>query len=402
MAYLVRDARSRSPYWYGVYLVVTAGGHRRWIRKSTKKRKRSEAKEILDAWQLTADRAAAGNLDQARIRKIVLETVERVTGKRIDSPTVAEWLERWIRTEKDAVAPGTLIRYEQIVRDFLSNIGALAQAPLEAVSADAILEFKERWLSGGRSPRTVNQTIKILKRPFNIALDEGLIDRNPVAAVRPIRTTTAKKDVFSPKQIQQLLEVAESDWKGMILAGYFTGGRLVDLARLTWGDINLSERTITFVQRKTGASVKIPVHPELYEYLLEFPKPDRPERPLFPTLFNKRGTGKSGLSMSFKRLMQRAGIDDGVARAKDGKLGRNVSRLSFHSLRHSFNSAMANADVPVEIRQKLTGHASQDMNKQYTHLELETVRRAVESISRLPARHTSESTLLAERPKTPH
>jgi Phage integrase family len=46
---------------------------------------------------------------------------------------------------------------------------------------------------------------------------------------------------------------------------------------------------------------------------------------------------------------------------------------SFHSLRHSFKSAMANADVPLEIRQKLTGHASQDMNKHYTHLELETV-----------------------------
>src|ERR1700758_5069642 len=64
MAYLVRDARSRSPYWYGVYLVVSTGGQRRWVRKSTKKRKRSEAKEILDAWQKIADRAAAGNLDQ--------------------------------------------------------------------------------------------------------------------------------------------------------------------------------------------------------------------------------------------------------------------------------------------------------------------------------------------------
>jgi hypothetical protein len=32
--------------------------------------------------------------------------------------------------------------------------------------------------------RTVNQTVKILKRPFKIAREEGLIDRNPVAAVR--------------------------------------------------------------------------------------------------------------------------------------------------------------------------------------------------------------------------
>jgi integrase len=276
MAYLVRDARSRSPYWYGVYLVISPDGRRRWVRKSTKKRKRSEAKEILDAWQKAADRAAAGNLDQARIREIVLETVELVTGKRIAPPRVSEWLERWIRTEKGAVAPRTMMRYGQIVRDFLSNIRVRAQASLETLSTDAILEFKERWLSGGRSPRTVNQTIKILKRPFKIALDEGLIDRNPVAAVRPIRTTTAKKGVFSPEQIQRLLEAAESDWKGMILAGYFTGGRLVDLARLTWGDIDLSERTVTFVQRKTGASVQIPIHPEFYEYLLELPKPTHP------------------------------------------------------------------------------------------------------------------------------
>jgi hypothetical protein len=49
---------------------------------------------------------------------------------------------------------------------------------------------------------------------------------------------------------------------------------------------------------------------------------------------------------------------------------------------HSFNSAMANADVPIEIRQKLT--ASQDMNKHFTHLELQTVRRAV--VSRLPGK----------------
>jgi hypothetical protein len=148
MAYLVRDARSRSPYWYGVYLVISPGGQRRWVRKSTKKQKRSEAKEILDAWQKIADRAAAGNLDQARIREIVLETVERVKGKRTDSPTVSEWLERWIRTERGAVAGRTMMRYEQIVRDFLGSIGTQAQAPLEALTTNTFLQFKERWLSG--------------------------------------------------------------------------------------------------------------------------------------------------------------------------------------------------------------------------------------------------------------
>src|SRR3974377_182436 len=165
MAYLVRDARSRSPCWYGVYLVASVGGQRRWVRKSTKKRKRSEAKETWAAGKNTAAGAAAGSLDQARIREIVLETVERVTGKRTDSPTVSEWLGRWIRTERGGGAGRTMMRYEQIVRDFLSSIGTQAQAPLEALTTDTILQFKERWLSGGRSPRTVNPRIQSCDAP---------------------------------------------------------------------------------------------------------------------------------------------------------------------------------------------------------------------------------------------
>jgi len=38
---------------------------------------------------------------------------------------------------------------------------------------------------------------------------------------------------------------------------------------------------------------------------------------------------------------------------------------------------MANAGVSQEIRQKLTGHASAEMNAQYTHHELEPLRAAV-------------------------
>jgi len=45
---------------------------------------------------------------------------------------------------------------------------------------------------------------------------------------------------------------------------------------------------------------------------------------------------------------------------------------------------MANAGVPQELRQKLTGHASADMNAIFTHHELETIRKAVSAIPRLP------------------
>jgi integrase len=76
--------------------------------------------------------------------------------------------------------------------------------------------------------------------------------------------------------------------------------------------------------------------------------------------------------------MEKAGIEGKIIRHAEG--GRATSNLSFHSLRHSFNSAMANAGVSQEIRQKLTGHASADMNARYTHHELEPLRVAIAAI----------------------
>jgi integrase len=106
--------------------------------------------------------------------------------------------------------------------------------------------------------------------------------------------------------------------------------------------------------------------------------------PMFPSLAGKAGSGKSGLSMQFKRIMERARIKGRLLRDATGA-GRSQSSLSFHSLRHSFNSALANAGVAQEIRQKLTGHASTQMNEVYTHRELEPLRTAIETLPGLPS-----------------
>src|SRR5260370_40527505 len=81
MAYLVRDARARSPSHTAPFLsspqAVSGGG-----LGGRQKGKAVRGQGSLGRSAKTADRAAAGNLDQARSREIVLETVERITGDR--------------------------------------------------------------------------------------------------------------------------------------------------------------------------------------------------------------------------------------------------------------------------------------------------------------------------------
>jgi integrase len=62
---------------------------------------------------------------------------------------------------------------------------------------------------------------------------------------------------------------------------------------------------------------------------------------------------------------------------------RQLSRRSFHALRHSFNSAMANEGVSQEVRMKLTGHKTEAVNRGYTHHELAPLRAAVDKIPSL-------------------
>lgn len=78
--------------------------------------------------------------------------------------------------------------------------------------------------------------------------------------------------------------------------------------------------------------------------------------------------------------MRWSGIENKVITARAGSKGRTVNAHSFHSLGHSFNSAMANAGVSQEVRMKLTGHSDAATNKGYAHHELEPLRAAIAMI----------------------
>ena len=96
-----------------------------------------------------------------------------------------------------------------------------------------------------------------------------------------------------------------------------------------------------------------------------------------PGMARKGPGGRHGLSEGFKRIMRKAGLDLQVVQ---GGGRRKLARRTFHSLRHSFTSALANAGVPEEVRMKLTGHSSKDVHRGYTHHELETLRQAIGTI----------------------
>lgn len=369
--------RPGSPYYVACY--TKADGTR--TQRSTKQTNRDEATKVLVECMEAERLARQSLLTEIQARKIVSEIVERTTGEAITFYSVEEWLRTWLKDKTESRSKGTAVRYEKVIEDFLKHLGHRKALNLSAITPSDIQSFRESEKKKRKSAKTCNLSVKVLGAGFNRARRNGLIQTNPAEALDSLPVSTPEKGVFTAEQVADLVAHAEGDWKGAILLGYFGGPRLSDVANMRWEAVDLAGSVLSFVPGKTKQTktklkkTTLPIHPDFERWLLSQEAPDDPHAFLFPSLAGRGTGGAHGLSRQFKRIMEDAGIDDGLADTGDGK--RRQSRLSFHSLRHSFNSAMANAGVPQEIRQALASHSSAEMNNVYTHLEMKTLREAI-------------------------
>ncbi len=343
-------------------------------------------------WENAAKKASEHRLTEAQARTVINSIMEHSGQDPITFYKTRDWLQEWLKDKKGSRQSTTVAKYEQVVDRFLVHLGRKADAGLGNVTATDIRNFRDLMQAEGRAASTVNDLVsKILFAPMAKAVRLGYIQLNPCAAVEPLKEIETEAGTFSSEQVAALVAAAPSaDWKGLILAGYYTGQRLGDLSKLRWRQVDLTHAMITIdKQQKTKTGVAIPIHQDLLDHLLTLPVSDNVDSPVFPELHDKSGAGKSGLSESFKRIMGVAGIALEKRLDAAGKAGRGRNKLSFHSLRHSFNSVMANAGVPEEVRQKLTGHRDKRSHKVYTHLDIPVLKHAVDKVPSL-ARQSSE------------
>jgi integrase len=402
MATVVRDSRNRSPFWYACY--TTADGRR--LKKSTKQTDQRKALEMARGLEKAAKEARGKRLTEARALDLVSEILEGVNGgEGLRIFTVRQWFGDFVKRKYKSRADKTAKRHEQMMDEFVEFLGPTADVNIAAVSSRDIAKFRDHRESRGLAPSTLNTDITVLSAAFNAALKQGHISVNPCAAIEPLKDKEVHKSVFTPEQVTAILKAVEDmefsaprggklakgdneklrrDWQGLVLTAFYTGARLADCANLQWKHVDLvSEiKTIRFNQGKTGAEIVVVVHPVLEDHLLKLPTAASDDDFICSSLAQRK---ISPLSKQFRKIIERAHIKQSVIRerSKSSKSGRNVYALSFHSLRHSFTSILANAGVSEEMRMALTGHKSRDVHQKYTHHELEVFRAAIGMLPRV-------------------
>ncbi len=287
---------------------------------------------------------------------------------------------QWLESKEADSSESTMVRYTQVAEDFLSHLGERAKRPITTLATPEMQSFLTSRRQAGCGPTTVQLDGKILRAVLNQARRIGLIDTNPAEALELPKRQSVQREVFSPKEVRALVETAHGEWKTVILLGYYTGARLSDCCKIEWAELDMADATAGYKQKKTGDSVVSPLHTELHSHLKELVQPGKPQKFIVPGMAELGPGGRHGLSEGFKRIVLKAGLD---LKITQGAGKRKIAKRTFHALRHSFTSALANAGVPAELRMKLTGHRSEAVHQGYTHHELQTLRDAISKLASL-------------------
>jgi integrase len=382
MASIHRDSKGKSPFWQAAF--TGPDGRRRLV--STKQTSKAKAMQTAVLWEHHAKRARQKLLTEAQGRKIIAEFVEFSTGQEMTFYSCREWLDEWTEKRTVEAAETTRARYKQISRDFLAFMGDRADLPLRTVNSGDILGFRDKLRKEGRAASTCNTVVrKILSMPFRLARELGYIEVNPASPAAlgvqlKDKGTDTGREPFTPEEIKKLLRTAEGEWKGAILLAATTGLRLGDVTGLEWASVDLKKEVLTVKTTKTGKDVKLPMHPDFTAWLKKEIR-GIGKAPVFPKLSKTRMNGENGLSELFMGIVSGAGIVQRTVE-REGK-GRATNSKTFHSLRHSFISMLANAGVSPELRQKLAAHEDSEVHEKYTHHESATLAAAIAKLPRL-------------------
>ncbi len=279
----------------------------------------------------------------------------------------------WLRqlSAVESKSPHTVRAYGDDVRGALDRMAGTCDAPMTPLELD---EPRVRaWLSflhtSGQAPRSVNRRLAALRSFLRYLRKRGWMRADPTAELEGPRTGRRLPRFVPEEELVQLLDAPFEDSargrrdRAILELFYGTGMRLSELVALDREDIDLRQGQVRVMGKGRKERIVLfgsKARAALSAHLEALRAEGAPAAgPLFP--------GRAG------RLHPRT-VESIVARHLR-KIGRAGGR-SPHALRHSFATHMLDRGADIRAIQELLGHARLGTTQIYTHVSIETLRKA--------------------------
>jgi integrase len=376
MASLRRHPKSQ--YWIACF----SDAEGRPTQRSTKCTDKGEAWRIALKFEDAAREARGGRLVESQARRVIADIYAIANKEGLPTSSIRGFLQTWVKRKEMETGEKTSRRYEIVTDQFTKFLGQKANRDLMHLTSRDVLGFRDE-LASRVTASTVNISIKVLRVALNQAKRDGFVNANEAERVSLLRHDRFQRRAFTLRELKTILSRADTEWKGMILTGIYTGLRLGDIALLTWDKVDLERGQVQVGTAKTGRIVALPIARPLLRHFKTLPR--TPRQPVFPEAHaqQEKSPYSGVLSRRFYQILVSAGLvaprtHDSTGKGRSAKRAQN--ELSFHCLRHTATSLLKNANVSDAIARDIIGHESAAVSANYTHIDMKTKRKAVNSL----------------------
>jgi integrase len=234
----------------------------------------------------------------------------------------------------------------------------------------------------GTRPSKHNYNVhrKELSALFEYAIKHlRVVQYNPVSVLDQMPENPEPKDPPTEQQVLQLIAAADPETeKPVLLTVLFTAGRIDEILRMKWEDVNFEKRTVTlWTKKRKGGQYeadKLPMIEDLYEVLKR--EWDRRTQNLWVFFNEKTGTRYNKRPKMMKHLCMKV-FDPGCRGLKHYK----GPVFGFHALRHFMSTFLADTEKQsTKTVQKILRHKSPKTTERYMHSD---DRNVVEAMKRI-------------------
>lgn len=144
---------------------------------------------------------------------------------------------------------------ERYLKD-LRNRLAIFEMDFGAVNAgEALPNQIDDWLRNLKgAAQTRNNFRTILRTLFEYAVSRGYAKENVVAKLAKAKVVRGDPEIFTPAQMQSVLEKAPRDFIPYLAIGAFAGLRSAEIERLDWSEIDLTGKLIHIKAEKSKSA----------------------------------------------------------------------------------------------------------------------------------------------------
>jgi integrase len=211
---------------------------------------------------------------------------------------------------------------------------------------------------------TANKELRLLRSLFNFGIKapRNWIEKNPTVGIEFFPIEKTEKYVPPKEDVKKILQVADSDTQDYLWTIICTMGRIGEINRLKWDDVNLKDKyLVLYTRKKRGGHLtprRIPLNQKLFAIMSK--------------RHENRDKGKPWVF--WHRYWSRL-INDWVEGPyKDRKMlmitlcaNAGVKYFRYHALRHFGASLLDHDMVPITTVQRILGHENRLTTEIYLH-----------------------------------